>query len=168
MGGSWAGAPGGYAIASNQVDVNNGGNIFWAAAPFGSNQEVFVTLTTVDLSGVEIDLLLKSQNPNNTNNGALEVWYNPLAHVVQVWSYTSAQDWVRQGADLPVTFVNGDVFGARATSDGKVSVYRNGTLVGTRDVKSWPLYTLGGYIGMWCDRASNSFFDNFGGGSVVP
>jgi hypothetical protein len=32
----------------------------------------------------------------------------------QVWTYTSSQGWVQRGADISVTFANGDVFGYRA------------------------------------------------------
>jgi hypothetical protein len=51
-----------------------------------------------------------------------------------VWTYTSSQGWVQRGADIAVTFANGDIFGARATASGQVSVYENGNLLGTRDI----------------------------------
>jgi hypothetical protein len=68
---------------------------------------------------------------------------------------------------MAVTFANGDQFGARATASGQVQVYRNGMLLGTRDVTAWPYYANGGYIGLWFINAGNAVFDNFGGGSTV-
>lgn len=168
MGSSWSGGTNGYTIATNRVDVGNGGSAFWAPTSFSSNQEVYVTLSTIDATGAEVDLLLKSQSRTTWANGLIEVWYNAATRVVQVWTYASGQNWVQQGADIPVTLVSGDVFGARATADGQVRIYRNGTLLATRDIRSWPYYTLGGYIGLWYDNAPNSFFDDFGGGNAVP
>jgi hypothetical protein len=71
---------------------------------------------------------------------------------------------VQRGADIPVTFVNGDRFGARASANGQVKVYQNGTLLASRDVSSWTYAASGGYIGLWFDQANNAFFDDFGGG----
>jgi len=44
------------------------------------------------------------------------VWYDPVNHRVQVWTFTTAQGWVQRGADVPVTFVSGDQFGAAERS----------------------------------------------------
>jgi RHS repeat-associated protein len=65
-----------------------------------------------------------------------------------------------------VTFANGDQLGARATAAGQVGVYKNGTLLGTRDVTGWPYYDDGGYIGLWFVSAEEAYADNFGGGSL--
>jgi hypothetical protein len=73
---------------------------------------------------------------------------------------------VQRGADIPVTFVDGDTFGARARPDGTVEVYRNGELLGTRDITAWPHYDDGGYIGLWFAGAYNARLDDFGGGTV--
>jgi hypothetical protein len=166
IGSSWAGSTSGYAIATNRLDAVSGGDIYWSSGLFGANQEAFVTLTNIDPAGLEIDLILKSQNLNSYNGGLIEVLYEPANQRVQVWTYTSSQGWVQRGADLPVTFVNGDQFGARATSDGNVSVYRNGTLLGTRSVTAWTYSASGGYIGFWLISANASLLDDFGGGAV--
>ena len=113
-----------------------------------------------------MDLLLKLQIDNGELVGALEVWYDPANEVLGVWTFASEQDWVQQGSDIPVTFVDGDVLGARATADGQVQVYKNGTLVGTQDVSTWPYYAAGGNIGIWTVSASNALLDDFGGGSL--
>ena len=94
----------------------------------------------------------------------IEIWYSPAAHRVQVWTYAGAQGWVQRGADIPVTFVYGDRFGAHATATGQVKVYQNGTLLASRDLSSWTYAASGGYIGLWFDQASSAFFDDFGGG----
>jgi hypothetical protein len=39
-----------------------------------------------------------------------------------------------------------DQLGARALANGTVEVYRNGTLITTRSITSWPYYANGGYI----------------------
>jgi hypothetical protein len=98
----------------------------------------------------------------------IEVWYDPVNHRVQVWTFVTAQGWVQRGADIPVTLANGDRFGARATAAGIVTVYRNGTLLGSRDVSGWTLNASGGYVGLWLAGASNALLDDFGGGTVVP
>jgi len=72
---------------------------------------------------------------------------------------------VQYGAAIPVTFAAGDQFGARARPDGTVEVYRNGTLLGTRSITSWPYYASGGYIGLWFVNAPNALLDNLGGGT---
>jgi hypothetical protein len=74
---------------------------------------------------------------------------------------------VQHGADIPVTFNNGDTLGARAKADGTVEVYKNGDLLGTRDVSSWPYYSMGGYIGLWFIEATGAVLDDFGGGTIT-
>ena len=69
------------------------------------------------------------------------------------------------GADIPVTFNNGDQFGARAKANSDVEVYKNGELLATRNVSSWQYYANDGYIGMWFINASDAILDNFGGGT---
>ncbi len=162
---TWAGSTTGYAIAANQLDVVSGGDIYWSSGFFGANQEAFVTLGNIDPAGLEVDLILKSQSINSYNNGLIEVLYEPANQLIQVWTYSSSQGWVQRGADLPVTLVNGDQLGARATSDGNVSVYRNGTLLGTRSVSAWTYSASGGYIGLWLLNANASLLDDFGGGA---
>lgn len=166
LGSNWNGTTNGYAIASNRLDVGSGSDVYWSVAAFGAEQEVFVTLNNIDTSATEIDLLLKGQSATNWGNGILEVWYDAANHRAQVWTYAPSQGWSQRGADIAITLVNGDQFGAKATAAGQVSVYKNGTLMGTRDVSAWPFATGGGYIGLWFVDASNSLLDDFGGGNV--
>ena len=164
LGSNWVGLTAGYAIANNQLDVNSGEDIYWSTA-FGASQEVFATLTSIDLAATEIDLLLKSQGTYYTS-GLVEVYYDAAGHRVQVWTYSAAQGWAQRGADIPVTLNNGDQFGARATASGAIEVYRNGVLVGTRDISGWTFAASGGRIGLWFVNASNSLVDDFGGGNA--
>ncbi|MEK7326405.1 MAG: hypothetical protein AAB217_14235, partial [Chloroflexota bacterium] len=167
IGGNWSGNTGSYAINTNYLNITSNGYIFWNPTSFGANQEAYVTLSNFYSSGVEHDLLLKSQSSTTYGNGVIEVWYDAAGHRVQVWTYTSVQGWVQRGADIPVTFVNGDRLGARAKADGTVEVYRNGTLLATRDVTGWPYYANGGYIGLWfIGVTSATVVDDFGGGTV--
>ena len=47
--------------------------------------------------------------------------------------------------------------------DGTVNVYRNGALLGSAGVTSWPYYNAGGYIGLWTVNAAATVVDDFGG-----
>lgn len=165
LGSNWSGMVSGYSIVNNRLDVGSGGDIYWNASSFGPDQEVFIKLVNIDPTSTEIDLLLKSQSSAGFDS-LIEVYYDAVGHRVQVWTYSSSQGWVQRGADIPVVLVNGDQFGARATTDGKVSVFRNGGLLGVRDVTGWLYTAFGGYIGLWFINSANSLVDDFGGGDV--
>ena len=92
--------------------------------------------------------------------------YDAPGHNVQVWTWEWPQGWVKHGDDIPVTFMAGDTFKARAMAEGIVEVYRNDELLGTRDVTSWSHYAEGGYIGLWFIDADGTLLDNFGGGTI--
>jgi hypothetical protein len=96
----------------------------------------------------------------------IEVWYNPANNRVRVWTFANGQGWLQWGADIAVTFAPGDRFGAQATASGQVRVYKNGTLLATRDVSGWTYAANGGYVGVWMDGASTTRLDNFGGGTL--
>ena len=166
LGGNWGGGTSGYyQITNQQLDVLNSEAIYWSAASFGANQEAFVTLTAIDPNADEIDLLLKQQG-TSWQDGVLEIWYQPTNQRVQVWTHDPTTSWVQHGGDIPVTFAAGDQFGARAKADGTVEVYKNGTLLASRDVSGWAYYADGGAIGMWMINAGDTLLDDFGGGDV--
>ena len=82
---------------------------------------------------------------------------------------TVAANVATQVGSFPASFVNGNTLGARI-SGGVVTVFRNGTQVGT------PInvagFGSGGRIGLWFvgttnTAAGNARIDNFGGG-VAP
>ncbi|MGQ0602473.1 MAG: RHS repeat-associated core domain-containing protein, partial [Anaerolineales bacterium] len=171
IGVNWNGATGGYSIASNQLDVGGGGDIFWNPTSFGATQDVCVTLTTVDTSTSEIGLILKAQSNSNRDPGLIEVSYNPYNGTdgqVEVWTWQDTVGWVHRG-NVVTGFANGDRFGARATAAGQVEVYKNGVLLGSKSVTAWPYYANSGYIGIWMagnGSASDAVLDDFGGGTV--
>ncbi|MBK9008597.1 MAG: DNRLRE domain-containing protein [Anaerolineae bacterium] len=166
VGSNWQGNTGGYSIVSNQLDVTGSSHMAWTGGPYGADQEVYVTFVNVDPDGGEQDLLLKSHSVGGDTN-VLEVWYNATDDVVKVVTHASSQGWVEHGAPIPVTFNNGDQFGARAFADGTVEVYKNDALIGTRNVSSWPYYDEGGLIGLWFIDATDAILDNFGGGTIT-
>jgi len=164
IGTSWGGVTKDYQIAANQLDVISSGDIYWTTQ-FGTSQEVFVTLANIDTTASEIDLVLKSQSSSTWGQGLIEIWYDPVGHRAQVWTFSVSQGWVQRGTDIPVTLANGDQFGARAAADGTVSVYRNGALLGSASAAAWQYNNLGGYIGLWMVGGPATVMDNFGGGS---
>ena len=91
IGSSWSGTTGGYSINANRLDVGSGDDIYRNGSPFGADQEVYVTLATIDSASSEIDLLLKAQSSGSDVNGVLEVWYDPASHQAQVWTYSPTQ-----------------------------------------------------------------------------
>lgn len=167
LGASWSGSSGGYSVAGNLLSVGSGGDVYWRGTAFGADQEVFITFSTLKATAEEQDLLLKSQSSTSYGSGVIEVWYDAVGKRVQVWTYAGSQGWVQRGADLPVAFVSGDQFGARALATGQVEVYRNGTLVGARDASAWPFNAGGGHIGLWFISGAGATFDSFGGGTIA-
>jgi len=168
MGSGWGGSTSGYRIASNQLDVNSGGAIFWRSTRFEANQEAYVTLNTIDASARELDLILKAQSNTDWTSGVLEVWYNPKCDQVTVWTYSKAQGWRQRGAAIPVKFVAGDRLGAGVSATGYVQVYQNDRLLATRDASAWTYAKATGYIGLWTIDANAAVLDNFGGGTILP
>lgn len=149
------------------MDVGTSEDIYWNGTTFGPDQEVYLTLTSIDPNGSEIGLILKSQS-NSSITGMIVAVYNPVPKYVQVWTYAPSQGWQARGNSIPVIFANGDQFGARATTNGNVEIYQNGTLLATRSVTAWPSYAGSGYIGVFPLSASNTVLDDFGGGTVDP
>ena len=166
LGGNWSGLTGGYAIAGGKVDVNSGQDIYWKTNYMGIDQEAYVTLSTIDPNGEEIALVLKAQNNNNVSPGQIQVVYDPAGQTIQVWTYSTSTDWETQGSSIPAPLGNGDQFGARASANGDVEIYKNGSLLGVRSVAAWPYHAMGGYIGLFFLNASNTILDNFGGGTL--
>jgi hypothetical protein len=166
LGGNWSGAAVGYSIVANQLDVGTGEDIYWNVSSFSADQEVYVTLSAIDPGTNEIGVVLKSQSSSSLSPGLIEVVYDAAKGQARVWTYADSQGWVRRGGTIQVTFIAGDQFGARATADGTITIYRNGTVLATREVTGWPYYANGGFIGLRCIRASNTILDDFGGGTA--
>jgi hypothetical protein len=64
-----------YKIASNRLDVQLGGPLAWKAA-FGTNQDAFLTLQTIDKQSPSQGLLLKVQPGGMLDAGAIAVVYD--------------------------------------------------------------------------------------------
>jgi hypothetical protein len=161
LGSNWGGNVNNYSISNNQLHPGQDW-VYWTPNAFGASQEAYITLANIDQSSAEIDLLLKIQS----SGGTIEVLYYPPGGYVQVWTYTPGADWQQYGSNIPVTFANGDQFGARALENGSVEVYKNGSLVGTADVSAWQFAQNGGSIGLWTVNAGTTLLDDFGGGTT--
>ncbi len=166
IGSSWSGSKSGYRIVSQRLDVGTTSDIYWKSTRFSSNQEAFVTLTTIDPAAAEIGLILKGQSTSGLGSGLLEVFFSPSDKTVQVWAYTSGGGWQQQGQKVSAAFVNGDRLGARVYSNGRLEVYRNSVLVNVWSVAAWRYAAALGYIGIFTLQASNAVLDDFGGGAI--
>jgi hypothetical protein len=172
---NWAGTLGGFRINTNTLQARNGaGPIWWNTTAFGANQEAFITLNTISSAASQQSLILKlsGTGPAAANGAYIEVRYN--AGAIQIYTKAPAQALTLR-TSISVTLVNGDTLGARALSDGSVSVFRNNVQIGTTNVTSgatpWPtaLAQGGGKIGLWFVNTTNTNFarlDNFGGGTM--
>ncbi len=177
LGSNWDGKTGigAYKIVGNQVEVKNGGPLYWKPSSFGVNQEAFVKLTKVDRSASDQDLLLKVQggaSPRWTK-GAIQVRYAAKARsgagAVRVDTYRPSRGWLTY-PQITVTFSDGDQLGGRALANGNVGVYKNGALVGTVTMNASDrtfFNSKGGAIGLLFYNG-RAIFDNFGGGNVTP
>jgi len=169
IGSNWSGNTSKYSISSNQLLVtsnDSNSDIYFSGQALGADQEAYVTFANVHATAAEQNLILKSQSNTTWGSGMIEVLYDAPNQRVQVWTWEWPAGWAQHGADIPVTFVNGDTFGARALANGDVEVYKNGELLGVRDVTSWSYYDQGGYIGLWFIGAQNTKLDDFGGGAL--
>ncbi len=165
IGGNWVGVlnSSAFSISSSQLVNSSSGTdsvVGWNAN-FGANQEAYFTFTQVG-TGDRQDLLLKA---DFVNYRSVDIRYDAVNEVVQVWT-TNVQNLVQHGADISVAFENGDQFGARALADGTVEVYKNGSLLATRSITSWPYYNQGGLIGLWFSNVTGATLDDFGGGTL--
>lgn len=169
LGRDWTGNKSKYRILNNQLFVRSNdanSDIYWKE-PFGADQEAFVTFAKVSQKATEQNLLLKAQSNKTWGDGVIEVLYDAKTQAVQVWTWEWPKGWVKYGDDIPAAFSDGDVFGARALANGMVEVYRNGELIGSRDVTTWRFYDKGGYIGLWFIGARGAVLDDFGGGALL-
>ncbi len=166
IGAKWSADSSEFTIAGAQLKTSTEGMILWNPTSFRADQEAYVTFANIVPSSTDMDLVLKSQK-TNSKASRLEVTYNPALKIARVLTYKPGKGNVQYGADIPVTLVNGDVFGARATSDGQVYVYKNGSLLASRDAAAWADHSKGGYVGLLSLSGAGSIFDNFGGGTLA-
>ncbi len=166
VGGFWT--PGtGLSISGNQLkptvrDVSS----VWNGGAFGSNQEAYITLNGITANSTKHALMLKVQGLS-WNTGHIEVRYDQKKKRVVVSTYDAGAGWVARGSPIGVTMAAGNQLGARAESDGILTVYRNGAAIGAVSIVGWPFYAAGGRLGLSFTIATNSLLDNFGGGDLV-
>jgi hypothetical protein len=153
-------------VNASRLEVSAGGDIYWNANSFGANHGAFVTLTTVNLNASEISLLLKSQSSAGFSPGVIRVTYDPVATQIEVWTFDLTRGWRKHPPKISVTFVNGDQFGAGVDASGQVGLFRNGILLGSREIRGWPYISSGGYIGLSTLNADTAILDDFGGGDI--
>jgi hypothetical protein len=171
VGSSWEGLTSTtyYAIASNRLDVQSGGPLVWKTSSFGTSQEAYVKLSTIDAKSVSQGLLLKVQAGPIPQSGAIAVVYDAVAKAVRVSTVRLDTPTWTVYAGKAATFANGDQLGAQALANGDVKIYKNGTLIATVTLNSADksfFNAKGGKIGLWAAGASNAFFDDFGGGNL--
>jgi hypothetical protein len=159
-----------YKITNNRLDVQLGGALIWKPTSFGTTQEAFITLSTVDTNSLSQGVILKAQSTSKTESGVILVVYDALTKAVRVSTLRSNKPtWTNYG-NTSITFSNGDQLGARALENGTVQIYKNGALVATITLNTADqtfFNNKGGRIGLWTIAAPNTFFDDFGGGSVT-
>lgn len=161
VGSSWTTETDAYAINNNQLVRGTGdAALIWAGNGFGATQEAFVTFGALDAQDDFVALRLKSGNDT-----FLQVEYHLNRQKVEIWTYNLSQDWVQHGTAINASLTVGDQFGVRAGADGRVEVFKNGTLLGARSITGWTDYAAGGSIGLWLREGSASRLDDFGGGN---
>ena len=173
LGNNWAGLTNQtfYKISNNKVDVQLGGAVIWKPTSFGVNQAAVVTLSTIDSNSPSQGVLLKVQTGSIPNAGAITVVYDAQAHAVRVSALRLNMPTWTLYANTPATFANGDKLGGCVLADGTVRIYKNNAKIATVTLnaadKSF-FNSKGGKVGLWTLAAPNAFFDDFGGGSVMP
>lgn len=165
LGANWTGQTDQFSVVGSQLKHSIGKNgavvgVYWAS-PLCAAQRAYVTLSHIDSATEYTSLALKVQNDSTCDR--LTVSYRPQGKLVQIWTCASGKwwlhkEWARQLAD-------GDHLEAEADETGKVTVYVNGTLLGTQSVSGWAFATAGGRIGVTAWQGSGAaLFDDFGGG----
>jgi hypothetical protein len=92
------------------------GSPTWQGLIIGDSQDSFVTFTN-------IHTLIGEQHSNGIwSEDSIQVLYDISSQRIQIWAYSAEDGWTQRGADIPVTFADGDVFQARALEDGTVEI----------------------------------------------
>jgi len=181
LGGDWAGDVDSFTILNQAVQVLLDGSVYWDVDTFGDDQAAFLTLSDMESTATEQGLILKftgANSPNSNRAQMIKVVYEEASGSVQIWTKEDREDWILQGA-FGASFSNGDVLAARAQDDGTVSVFHNGALIGSLNLKAgtapWSdaLIAGGGQLGVWYSGVDftatgiDAGFDDFGGGDYV-
>ena len=105
--------------------TSNDASRFWQGLTLGASQDSRVTFTNVHTA------VHKPHSNGVWNTDSIQVLYDLPNNRIQLWTYSAATPagWIQRGTDIAVTFADGDVFSARALTNGTVEIYRNGTLL---------------------------------------
>ncbi len=148
-----------------------------ASTNFGTNQEAYFTFLQVSNANTsnEQGLVLKfggSTSPASNSAFYIEVAYNNTpANSIRVRTKSPGSGTITTRATFTgVTLAANDQLGARAASDGTITVYKNGVAVGSTTYA--PSATWAGRIGVRFEGTgttpgTEARFDNFGGGNFV-
>ncbi|HEY6557623.1 MAG TPA: hypothetical protein VI072_10135 [Polyangiaceae bacterium] len=161
VGARWVGLTGDFEIRDAAARYTSGscGPMFWSD-PLGAEQEAFMTLSTLDPEANEIFVTLKAQTLEGCD--LIEVVYLPAKGTVGVHT-CSEGTWTEH--EIPAQFSAGDQLGGRALPNGRVEVYKNGTLLHAVQTPEFRYHAQGGRIGIGCWPAEDVLsFDDFGGG----
>lgn len=150
-----------FVSTDGRLDVEAGGAVYWTANNFGTDQHVFITLVNIAPQGVQ-RLLLKVQGI--WQQGAIRVFYDAPAQRLGIESKVPPQDWVSLKT-IPRVLRNGDQLGARARSNGTVSVYLNGIEIANANAGSF-FVNRGGRVGLWFSDAPSAILDDFVGATI--
>lgn len=173
LGGGWGGDTAYYSIASNQCNVDYAGwhPIAYATTEYGTDQEVYVTVATRAGTESAYEIFVKMQTSAPTGDGDFEAiyiyWAPGASGTFAVESYDTTNGYQTRGSWTGQSLSNGDVIGARCEPDGTLTVYKNGTEVGSCDCSGWPYYDQTGYIGLAPYVVQNARLDDFGGGDFA-
>jgi RHS repeat-associated protein len=164
IGSQWVGSTSSYSVDTNTLR-GNGDPIYWNAS-FSENQEISITLATIDTNASEINILLKAQD--NTACNFIMLFYDAGSEAAQVWTCHDGGVWLQHGSDIPVSLQNGDRFGAQIATDGSLAIYHNDALIGTVVISSsWPFLAHRGKLGLWLIDPGTTAIDDFAGGSLL-
>lgn len=171
LGTGWSSSAG-YRINSGNLNARSGAGLTTWTATFGPSQEAYLTFVQVGAAATEQGVVLKA---NATGTALIQVAYDPVAGRIRISTLDPTSGWQVRATVTGVSFVAGDVLGARAVGDGTVSAFKNGTLLGSTNVTSgtipWPLPLAqgGGRVGVrftGTTNANDARVDDFGGGSM--
>ncbi|HEY6865625.1 MAG TPA: PQQ-dependent sugar dehydrogenase, partial [Candidatus Eisenbacteria bacterium] len=164
LGAPWTGEVDGFTLASQALELTwYSASVLWSGAGFAPEQEAYVTFAG---PGTRLALLLDTQGPT-LSSGALLVRYEAPFGQVTLMTLAPGRGWETWGSPIPAHYDAGDQFGARAYGNGVVEVLRNGAVIGSGSVATWPLVARGGGIGLLSEGPPGVRFDDFGGGSTV-
>jgi len=168
VGNGWGGSSiAAFSILSNTLSAQASAPfpIVWTGKQFSFAQEASVKIVKMPASG-EVGLILKADAAAPTS--AINVAYQVGANSTVIFLKNGG--W-NDGVRVNATFSEGDVMGARAFGDGAIQILRNGVVVATTNITSWPFNNQGGYTGIYVWNGPGAVLDDFDAkdsGGVVP